>query len=303
MKKYKKTIIKISVSIALFVLIFSRLDIEQLLESFGQMNWVYLPIIFSFLILNYIFSSIRWKRLLIYPNSEKAGVWYLTSLYFIGSFFNNFMPTSIGGDVYKVYKLGKKLDSTANAFSATFMERFTGVIALMIISAFAMVYVLKLWGFLLFVGFWIGLAFGFYALSFLSKKSEKIRKIYSSLIEYKGKNDVLIFALVTSFIVQLLAIFTQYLIFLALGYELPLFYSLFMFPIIILASFIIPSLNGIGVQDALYIMFFGEMTYIGLFGGAGTGAAVAVTASIVYHLSRLLVSLIGGVLYATGRVD
>ena len=112
--------------------------------------------------------------------------------------------------------------------------------------------------------------------------------------QYKGKNKVLLIAFLTSFIVQFLAIFTQYFIFLALGVRLPLFYSLFVFPVITLASFFIPSLNGVGVQDALYVQLF-QVVYI--------IPELALSASILYHLFRLGVSLIGGVLYAAGKAD
>ena len=213
------------------------------------------------------------------------------------------MPTSVGGDVFKVYKLGNRLQSTSNAFSATFMERFTGVIALVLISSAALVYLLKGWGLLLFIGFWIGTAVGFLSLKFLSKKFSIFNKLYTSLIKYKGQNRVLWIAFVTSFVAQLLAIFEQYVIFLALGFQIPLFYALFIIPLIVLASFFVPSINGVGVQDALYILFFGQITYITLFNGVGIGAAAALSASIAYHLARLTVSLFGGVLYAAGKAD
>jgi len=62
--------------------------------------------------------------LLIHEKSNEVSRLYLFKLYFVGAFFNNFMPTSIGGDVYKVYKLGKKIDSPVVGFSSVFTERF-----------------------------------------------------------------------------------------------------------------------------------------------------------------------------------
>jgi glycosyltransferase 2 family protein len=303
MKITKSPYLKIFVSLVLFSIILWRIDREALFESFRMLDVRFIPVILLLLILKYVVSAFRWKALLIYENSEKVSVSYLTNLYFIGSFFNNFMPTSIGGDVFKVYKLGKKLQSTANAFSATFMERFTGVIALVLISSVALVYLLKFWGVLLFLGFWVGLVVGFYVLKFLSNKFAPFKKIYSSLIKYKGQNRVLWIAFLTSFLAQFLAIGEQYVVFAALGHPLPVFYALFMFPLIVLASFFIPSINGVGVQDALYILFFGQMTYIAFFGGTGVGAAAALSASITYHLARLTVSLIGGVLYGMGKAE
>lgn len=292
MKKYKGLILKLAVSVLLISFIFLKLDKEEFVSNFKNFNAVYAPLIILFLILNYVVSSIRWKALLIHGNSENISIKYLTSLYFIGAFFNNFMPTSMGGDVYKIYRLGKKINSPADAFSSTFMERFTGFIALGLISVVSMV---QLWGWLgilLFAGFIVGFFVGLKALDFLSKKFKKLEKLNTSFSMYKTNYKVLTTAFVTSFIVQLLSIFTQYFVFLALGVKLPLFYALVVFPVITLAGFFIPSLNGIGVQDSLYMQ---------LFATVGVATSLSLSASIIYHLFRLGVSLIGGVAYAVSK--
>ncbi len=307
MKNNKKIFVKVAISIVLFVLIFSRLEVSQVYANFSSFNYWFTPVIVLFLILNYVVSSIRWKKLLIFEGCEKVKVSLLTSLYFMGAFFNNFMPTSIGGDVFKVVRLGNIINSKSNAFSATFMERFTGMVSLVLISYLGLAKTLDFWlsllphnvssnqvlvllfEFILFFGFWIVAFVAYIGLRLFSKKLPKVKSVYNSLMLYKGKSNVLIWAFVTSFVVQLLGIFTQYYIFSALGISLPFFYSLFIFPVITLASFFIPSLNGVGVQDTLYVQ---------LFAIVGIPAEVSISASIIYHLFRLGISLIGGVLYA-----
>mgnify|MGYP000035334764 FL=1 len=79
-----------------------------------------------------------------------------------------------------------------------------------------------------------------------------------------------------------------------MGVNSPLDYALFIFPVITLISFFVPSLNGLGVQDALYMQ---------LFLVVGIPAEISLSASIIYHLLRLFVSLFGGVLYALGKSD
>lgn len=311
-KNSKQAIIKILVSALLFGVIFWQVDVKAVFSNFELLDIGYLPLLIGLLILNYLVSSVRWKVLLVHKNSEKISVKYLASLYFIGSFFNNFMPTSIGGDVYKVIALGKKIKSKTDAFSATFMERFTGMIALVIISYFGLIQTLDYWLLqmpevvstspvltlifkgLLFFGFWIVALGGFLFLKTFAKRFKLARKVYESFMEYKGKNKVLFSAFVTSFIVQLLAISTQYFIFTALGINLSIEYALFIFPVVTLASFLIPSLNGLGVQDALYMQ---------LFLSVGVPREISLSASIIYHLLRLFVSLFGGVLYAFGKED
>lgn len=302
----KKTIIKIAVSLTLFIIILTQIDTAELIQNFKKLDVMYIPLIILLLIVNYVVSSIRWKKLLIFENTEHVSIKYLINLYFVGAFFNNFMPTSVGGDVYKIYRLGKAIDSKSNAFSATFMERFTGIIALVLISYYGLIQTLDFWlsllpesmnsntsavaifKFLLFFGFWIAAIAGFLSLRILSTKITKLKGVYDSLMLYWGKHSVLIWALVTSFIVQFMGIFTQYFIFKALGVDISISYALFVLPVITIAGFFIPSLNGVGVQDGLYIQ---------LFGAVGVASEVALSASIIYHLFRLLVSLLGGLVY------
>lgn len=310
MKKRIKTLLKIIISVGLFALILHTVDLKSVAGNFKLLDPRYIPLIVLLFFLNYFVSSIRWKFLLIYRKSEEVSVWYLTALYFMGSFFNNFMPTSIGGDVYKVYRLGKKIENTPAAFSATFMERFTGMMALVIISYFGLMKTLNFWigmlpesmlasrflvgafKFLVLFGFWIAAALGFLALKFLAKKIGVFKKVYDAMVAYKDHKTVLLNAFITSFAVQVVAILSHFFVLKAIGVDVPIFYALFVFPVIFLTSFIIPSLNGMGVQDFLYIQFFTAV---------GVSADLALSASIIYHLFRVFVSLIGGVLYAVEK--
>lgn len=294
LKTSKKTLFKLIVSFTLFTIILLNIDKEILLTNLSKVNMWYVPLIIILIILNYVVSSFRWKQLLIFKNSEKVSLQYLINLYFIGSFFNNLMPTSIGGDVYKVVKLGKKIDSNVNAFSATFMERFTGVLVLILISLVSMynqigVYVFPMI-FLFILGIWLGLL----VLKFLGGKFKFFTKIHESLSVYKNSKNIVVMALLSSLLVQLIAIFSQYFVFSSLDVSVSIAYAMLVLPFITLMGFFIPSLNGIGVQDALYISMFGFV---------GVPAEVCLSASILYHMFRMFVSLIGGVLYAMGKAE
>jgi len=292
MKNYLKLLLKISVSALLIFIIYKTTDKELFVQSFKQFLPVYIPLVVLCLFLNYWISSIRWKSLLIHKRGEKITVPYLTSLYFIGSFFNNFMPTSVGGDVYKFYTLGKKINNMPDAFAATFMERFTGVVSLMIISVVSLYKYLGYGAVLMIVWVFLSVYIGLKVLYFAAKKWEKLKKIYDSFALYKGQNKVLVYAFLTSFLVQIASVLGQYLVFRGLGQNVPVLFAFAVIPMVNLAGFFIPSLNGIGVQDALYMQ---------LFVLAGVKPEIALSASILYHFFRLGVSLIGGVLYALDK--
>lgn len=290
----KKLVLKVFVSCALLVYILLKIDRAQLIKNISMMDVFYIPLIVIFIVLNYVISSYRWKQLLVHQNSKNATWGYLTGLYFIGSFFNNFMPTSIGGDVYKIFKLGKKINDNTVAFTSTFMERFTGVLVLALFTLLSFAGYLRYTVVFLVVWFVVALWFGLIVLKYLGDKFKAFNKLYQSIYAYKDHKRVMVLAMFFSVIVQLLSVLTQYAIFFALGVNINFLFALFAFPVITLATFFIPSLNGIGVQDALYIQFF-QM--------AGVPIEVSLAASVLYHIFRLGVSLVGGVLYATGKAD
>ncbi|MBI2414967.1 flippase-like domain-containing protein [candidate division WWE3 bacterium] len=312
MKKNIKIIFKILVSLLLISIILLKVDNSLVIKNLSLVDVSFIPAIILMFLLNYFLSSLRWKKLILSSSTTSISTVYLTKLYIIGSFFNNFMPTSIGGDVYKVYRLGKKIKNTTEAFIATFMERFTGMIALVLISYLGLIKTLGFWiaqlppflsvnstfllffKFLLFGGFWIFAVAGFLSLKIFSKKFNVLHDIYDSLLRYKNKKRILIDAVLTSFLVQLVAILSHWLVLKSLGVTVEYSYALFVFPIIFLAGFFIPSINGFGVQDALYIRFFTEV---------GVPMELALSASITYHFFKLAVSLLGGLFYAFDKSD
>ncbi|NMB69992.1 flippase-like domain-containing protein [candidate division WWE3 bacterium] len=293
-KSLKKLVLKIIVSAGLIFYILYKVDKQTLITNLKLMDLLFLVPIVAFIVLNYVISSLRWKQLIVHENANKVSLGYLTSLYFIGSFFNNFMPTSIGGDVYKVFKLGKRINDNTFAFTSTFTERFTGVLILVLFSVLSFTGILHFWVILLLVWFVMSMYIGFYILQKLSKKIKIVKKIYESLMVYKGRWTLIFHVFILAVVVQLFSVLTQYTIFLSLGIKLDPFFALFAFPVITLATFFIPSLNGIGVQDALYISLFAFL---------GVPQELSLAASVLYHLFRLGVSLIGGVLYALGKSD
>lgn len=111
-------------------------------------------------------------------------------------------------------------------------------------------------------------------------------------MKYKKFPQLLFASLVSSFVVQFFSIASQYVLFLAVGFSLPWDYSFFAFPLIFLSGYAVPSLNGLGSQDFLYQQFFTSL---------GIVDETIIAASVLYHLSRFLVSLIGGFFYIIER--
>jgi len=74
-------------------------------------------------------SAVRWK-ILLKTQKINLSISYLNSSLLIGFFFNNFLPTSIGGDVFRTYDISKKANiPMETSASIIIIERFSGVIS------------------------------------------------------------------------------------------------------------------------------------------------------------------------------
>src|SRR3972149_11765462 len=84
----------------------------------------------------------------------------------------------------------------------------------------------------------------------------KIKSFYNSYLEYRNlKKSLFIFFILTLF-EQLFPIFANYLISLSLGLKIPLINFFIFIPIIYLTARIPISIDAIGVQEGLYVLFF-----------------------------------------------
>lgn len=77
--------------------------------------------------------SYKWQLLMKSLGSQR-GLLSLVKLYFIGMFFNLFMPTIIGGDAIRIYLASDNLEKFPQSASSVFMERSTGLFALFSIA-------------------------------------------------------------------------------------------------------------------------------------------------------------------------
>ncbi|RYZ29428.1 MAG: flippase-like domain-containing protein [Chitinophagaceae bacterium] len=128
-----KLFIKILITVVCFWYISKKIDFSQALKALQNANWLLLFLS----VLLYIFSKvIAAYRLNIYfkninlrlPHRENL------KLYWLGMFYNLFLPGSISGDAYKVVILNKRLKAPYKKTSAAvLLDRFSGLLGLGVI--------------------------------------------------------------------------------------------------------------------------------------------------------------------------
>ena len=294
LKSYLSIAVKILISAALVSYLLYKQDVGAIKNSLAEFDYIYLAFAFVLSLLGTLVSSMRWHAILSTSNYN-VGVGFLYSLYIKGYLYNNFLPTQMGGDVYKAVFLGKKIKDHSTAVFSVFMDRFSGLIVLLVLGIVGISIIYDTVGLILalivlIVGTFLYMPVLKLVNKLLGHKIGFIKKfLTASELMFKNKSKGFLI-LSYSLLIQIISFSATYLVFLGLNVKLKLIDVLTYMPITSLSA-LIPSFNGIGTQDTVYAV---------LFSNAGVTEELAVTASIIIHIVRLSMSLLGGVLILFG---
>lgn len=86
----------------------------------------------------FVMAAVRWWQVADTLDVQVSGRSTL-SIYLAALFVGNFLPTTIGGDVLRINRLGRICGSRANAFATVIIERLTGWVVLPLLTLAALV--------------------------------------------------------------------------------------------------------------------------------------------------------------------
>ncbi len=125
--------IKLLLSVALVVYIAAQANWAEVAATFRQAVPSLLFAVLVLVIVNFYLSVAKWWTLLrIHDKREAFGL--LSRWYGIALFFNNFLPTGIGGDAYRIYRMIGAGHGKFPAFIVILIERVSGLLALLVIG-------------------------------------------------------------------------------------------------------------------------------------------------------------------------
>lgn len=131
--KLIKLLIKIAVTILCFWYISQKIDFTKALKALTDAKWL---LLFLSVLCYLISKIIAAYRLRIYFKNIDLHLphWTNLKLYWLGMFYNLFLPGSISGDAYKVVILNKRLKAPYKKTSAAvLLDRFSGLLGLGVI--------------------------------------------------------------------------------------------------------------------------------------------------------------------------
>lgn len=225
--------------------------------------------------------------------------------YYLGVFFNNLLPTSMGGDVVRIIHLKLRGLSTRVLVGSAMIDRIVGLSTVVLMGTVSIMFspdirlsvnnrafLLILVG-LAFALLWLMLTPAFIRLIEMIAHRYRHTRIRKALLDvivlcysYRSAKASILLALGITLVMQSLVIMIYYYLGTGIGIQLPLITYFAIIPIVFLAASIPVSIGGLGVREG---------ALVGLLVSANIDIQHAIALSLLYLLVLWFSSLPGAV--------
>lgn len=306
MKPWVERTLKGAASLGLLVYVFQRVGWRNVVQEVASANAAYMAVYFLLGLLAVLVSAWRWQ-VLCRPRSLRAGYPYLVGLYFVGMFFNQVLPTSVGGDVVRAYQLGRSEGDGAAAFASIFAERYAGLVTLVVFAAVAVPLnhrfraMPEVWLLLALASG--GVAIGSWLVfdprirkklqawvgpGRLDRAFEKAARAQAAIGAYRHHPGSILQALLLSAVFYLVAVLLTWAGCMTFGAVVPLGTLATAVPLMLLLFLLPISIGGLGLH---------EWAYTAVLSLVGVPIAVGLSVGLLYRARSVIFALLGGALY------
>ncbi len=263
-------LLKITVTAVCLWYVSGKIDFKKTGQALQDVNWLFLLGAFVFFIISKLLSALR---LNIYFSNIGLQLqnWQNIKLYWLGMFYNLFLPGSIGGDAYKVILLSKRFDkSYKKTTAAVLLDRISGLAGLGLILALYGVIVLKnkWYSFSIIAGALVAV----YLLFIVIKK------------KFPGFLKSFTPTLFLGIAVQVMQVVCVYMIMLALNIRLDNTPYIFLFLVSSIVSVLPLTIGGLGIRE---VVFLEGAKYFGLI------QETSILISLLFYIITLVTSAFG----------
>ena len=286
-------------------------DVGDLFRLFSMKSLIPFVLALVCLALSNFTASLQWK-LLLERQGVHLGYLRLLKLYYVGLFFNNFMPGNVGGDVKKVYDIRMQggQDSVGAGLTATFFDRLFGLffVTLFALAVGALFFVHdeaqrafiwpSIWIFLGFCAMFACLCsrrLGNVCIKAMSKVFPKSvgERLVHMFERFRNFRSIKLWTQISvlSFATQSLRILVHFFCGIAVGVELSVSWYFYYIPLVAIVSALPISIGGFGPRE-----FLAQS----LFARAGVASLESVVIQLLAYFVSLLLSLFGAFVFLLG---
>lgn len=313
-RRWLSNLLKVLVSVGALAWVLSRIPLDEILEAVRGANlWLLLA---AYALFNISLAVRAWRWLFLLRGlGSPVSFWRLVALYFVGSFFNTFLPSGFGGDVVRAAEVTRDVEP-GTAVGTVIVDRLSGLMVLFVMALavlptsaqelpaeivwpIAGVAALGLAGSLILLqgGLlrWLSPLLGRLLPARLAEAlsptgSGLVGKVHSAMTGCGWR--AIAQALGASVVFNAMLVSWWMLSGLALGLDLPLVAFMTFVPILSL-SMMVPSIGGLGVREGVAPL---------LFSAVGVPEAQAVALSLVVWVLNRGTGIVGGLVYLLGNL-
>lgn len=132
-------VLKITVSLALAALLLWAVDWEKLPGLVRNYNWWAALLAAIGIVVQFPISAWKWQSALRVCGANLEFP-FLLRIYAIGHFIGQFLPTTIGGDAYRAYRVLPLVLPRSRAVTSIVLERAVGLASLLVLGAVAAIF-------------------------------------------------------------------------------------------------------------------------------------------------------------------
>lgn len=299
--------VRVLISLSLLVWILGQVDVQRLLANLSGLPPAVLLGALALSVFNVAISAYKWG-LLLSTRDVEVSFPRLVGYYYVGQFFNAFLPTMIGGDSMRAYYLHRSHDTGNDSVSSVVVERLTGLLSVLVVGGLAtLVLRERLPNFVVATVVGVSLPGGLvlFALLFTGRGrsifantifrlpwfdlGERLAEVYDSIRAYRDAGHALLPVIALSFLFRAIVIGNHYLVAWGLGIDVPVVYFFVFVPLVELLLILPVSIQGFGVRETAYVY---------LFGSVGVASSLALTLGVVMQLVLAVFNnVLGGVVY------
>ena len=311
-KKTLFLLLKISLSVALILWMTHDVALGSVFAIISESSTALLTLAFSLFFVGYVITAFRWRTLIRVQGGD-APIFFLVRSFMVALFFNNFLPSTVGGDVVRMYDSWRLGNSKTDAVTVVLVDRFLGVIVLFCFALLALVFDETVAGEVPFITAWVtaGLAgMGIATWLFLkipvstmqrlssakngvmARVGGILEKVHRSFQAYRQAPSAILRALGLSVLLQVNVVVHFILVARAVGIDVPAESMFLIIPVAVFIMMVPISINAIGVREAVFVF---------LFSLYGTQSVEALAFAWIAYSFTLLQGVLGGLVFALRR--
>jgi len=132
MRRHLLLLLKAAVSILLLYLSLRSVHLGTLAERLSRLDIVWIGVALVLLALQVVVLAVRWREIAT-ASGVRIALPPMVQMSFIATFFNQVLPSTVGGDAARIWLLARKGGGWASATYSVLIDRIAGVLVLALI--------------------------------------------------------------------------------------------------------------------------------------------------------------------------